>query len=232
MKSLPFNVTFQEAVKFFRAKVPLTREEFNRLADWAKLRAFTAATVTKANALQRMQNAIRAAIEEGLTFDDFKAVVDDVVDVALAPHHAELVFRNNTQSAYGSGRLEQQRTQRDDFPFLQLHEIDDDRTRESHRAANGTVRPLGDPYWRTHYPPWGHNCRGYCESLTESEARAIGVAPVNILDDSEGEGFTSPGASDAFDPDLNNLDPASAGQREARASRVRSSGDRGLSGRP
>jgi SPP1 gp7 family putative phage head morphogenesis protein len=205
---LPFNVRFDAAARFFAAKVPLSKGEFDRLADWAKIRAFTAAKVATANALQGVMDAVQDAIDEGLTFADFYEILDDVLEVNVSPAYAELVMRNNVQSAYGSGRWEEQRAQREDFPYLRLHEIIDGRERPTHHEENGTVKPIGDPYWKTHYPPWGFNCRGHAESLTEEEARVIGVAPTNILDGGESEdGFTSPGASDMYDPDLSTLDP-------------------------
>lgn len=209
MTALPFNIRFKAAAKFFAAKVPMTRAEFDLLSDWAKTRAFTVAGVTKARALQRVMGAVRTAIEDGLTLGDFNEILDEVLDVKLAPWHAELVLRNNVQGAYGTGRLKEQRSQREHFPYLQLHEVIDYRTRATHRAANGTIKPVGHDYWKTHYPPWGNNCRGHCESLTEEEVRELGgVTSTTIVEDmTNDERFTSPGASDGYDPDVSELDP-------------------------
>lgn len=208
MTVLPFNVRFDAAARYFAAKVPLPKVEFDKLADWAKIRAFTAAKVTAVRALQGLMDSVQDAIDDGLTFGDFYEVFDEVLDVKVSRAYAELVLRNNTQSAYGSGRLDEQRAQRDDFPYLLLDEVDDARTRPAHHIEDGTVKPIGDPYWRTHYPPWGHNCRGHAAALTEAEAREIGISPTNILDGGENEGgFTSPGVSDVYHPDLRTLDP-------------------------
>lgn len=35
----------------------------------------------------------------------------------------------------------------------------DELTRDSHRALNGVIKPIGDPFWNTHMPPWDYNCR-------------------------------------------------------------------------
>lgn len=37
--------------------------------------------------------------------------------------------------------------------------VNDSRTRPAHRALDGIIRPVDDPFWRTHSPPAGHNCR-------------------------------------------------------------------------
>jgi SPP1 gp7 family putative phage head morphogenesis protein len=207
-RALPFNVPFTDAARHFAAKVPLPRAEFDLLSDWAKLRAFTVATVTKARVLNEIQGAVQMAIDDGLTMADFNLALDEILDVPLRPWHAETVFRTNIQSAYGCGRLQQQRAQKDDFPFLQLHEIDDTSTRRTHHAVDGTVQPVGSPWWRRWYPPSDYNCRGHAESLTADEARAIGVSPVNIIGDASADGdFAGPGASDAYVPNLSTLDP-------------------------
>jgi SPP1 gp7 family putative phage head morphogenesis protein len=210
-RALPFNVPFREAEKSLLRKVTLSPAESAALGDWAKVYGYTVATVTKAELLQDLLDATRLAMQEGLTFADFQASLGDIMEArgweGLEPFHAETVFRTPIQSAYGSGRLQQQRDQQEEFPFLQLHEIIDSRTRPTHRAANRTVQPIGSLYWRTHYPPWGFNCRGHCESLTTAEARAFGISPVNVLGGENDERFTSPGLTDVYRPDLSRFEP-------------------------
>ncbi len=209
-RSLPFDVPFTEAAAIFKSKIPLTRDEFDALADWAKTRAFTVATVTKAEILQDMMDAVQQAIADGLTFADFQELLGDIMEArgwaGLDPWHAETVFRTNIQSAYGAGRWQQQRAQREDFPFLQYHAINDTRVRPTHWALNGIVQPIGAPFWKHYYPPWDYNCRCDAESLSADEARAIGIAPVNVIDVGIADDFTSPAAGD-WEPDLRGLDP-------------------------
>ena len=47
----------------------------------------------------------------------------------------------------------------DIFPNLEYRATMDGRVRDSHKALNGTVRPIKDPFWNTYYPPNGWNCR-------------------------------------------------------------------------
>lgn len=35
----------------------------------------------------------------------------------------------------------------------------DELTRDSHRDLNGVIKPIGDPFWASHMPPWDYNCR-------------------------------------------------------------------------
>lgn len=210
--SLSFDLAFEEAAKRFAKRVPLTRAEFDRLAAWAKTRAFTVATVVKAEVIQDILGAVQDAIDEGLTLDDFRASLDDIAKArgwaGITPWHAETVYRTNVQSAYGSGRLEQQRAQSAEFPFIQIHEVNDSRTRASHRERDGKVLALADARIATWYPPSDYNCRGHAESLTEDEARATGIEPVMIVAEPNPNGFTSPGASDEYEARLDRLDGA------------------------
>lgn len=150
-KPLPFNLPMKEAAKKFAEKVPLTRAEFDTLSDWAKVRAFTVATVTKAEILQDVMDAAQKAIDEGLSLADFNAVLGDVMDVrgwtGLTPWHSEAVMRTNVQMAYGSGRLEQQQAQAEDFPAWQF--ISNEPVDEC-ADLNETVFSIDDVDW---YPP-------------------------------------------------------------------------------
>jgi hypothetical protein len=47
--------------------------------------------------------------------------------------------------------------------------VHDDRTRPLHREWDGTTLPIDDPWWNTHYPPCGWNCR--CHVIALSQAR-------------------------------------------------------------
>lgn len=43
---------------------------------------------------------------------------------------------------------------------LQYYTAGDDRVRDAHRALDGIVKPINDPFWRIYYPPndWGCRC--------------------------------------------------------------------------
>lgn len=60
-------------------------------------------------------------------------------------------------------------------PNLRYQATGDERTRQSHRALNGIVRPANDPFWRSHTPPIAWNCR--CNVVETN--RAATDAPVS-----------------------------------------------------
>ena len=70
----------------------------------------------------------------------------------------------------------------DIYPNLQYRAINDDRTSPEHRALNGIVLPINDPFWNTHYPPLGWGCR--C-SVTQTD-KPVKQVSGNIPEVSEG----------------------------------------------
>jgi len=46
-------------------------------------------------------------------------------------------------------------------------------------ALDGVIKPVGDPYWKTHSPPLGHRCRCVLRSLDADEAREKGGVTQN-----------------------------------------------------
>lgn len=210
--SLPFDLPFTEASKYFARKITLTRDEYDALTAWARQRAFTVATVMKATVLQDIFDATQSSIDEGISLADFNAAFDDIMIArgwaGTSPWHTENVLRTNAQSAYGSGRLDQAREQADDFPYWLFVAVMDDRTTEECQELNGTVFPIEDTTW---WPPIDYECRSGTESLTQAEAEELGIDPDPALPDPTG--FDGPGSDsgDEYDPDLSNLDDALAG---------------------
>ncbi|WP_175404756.1 phage minor head protein, partial [Endozoicomonas atrinae] len=79
------------------------------------------------------------------------------------------IFRTNLQSAYAVGQWQSIQANSQAAPFLMYDAVEDHRTRPEHQQWNGTARPLDDPFWQTHYPPNGWNCRCGVIQLTKEE---------------------------------------------------------------
>jgi len=58
--------------------------------------------------------------------------------------------------------------------------INDSRTRPSHLALDGVVKPVGDVFWKTHACPNGHRCRCNIRQLTRQQAMAKGGVTQNV----------------------------------------------------
>ena len=61
------DMTFKEAVEYFRERVPVTAEQFYKIAAEYRGLAFTVGGYTKAQILKKFYDELLAALEEGNT---------------------------------------------------------------------------------------------------------------------------------------------------------------------
>lgn len=57
----------------------------------------------------------------------------------------------------------------DTHPYLEYVTARDEHVRDEHRALDGTILPVDDPFWRQYYPPNGWRCRCTVQKRTERE---------------------------------------------------------------
>ncbi|MCW7140519.1 phage head morphogenesis protein [Escherichia coli] len=84
-----------------------------------------------------------------------------------SPRRLALIYNVNTRVAYNAGRYTQMMNNTDTHPFWQYVAVMDSRTRPAHSALNGLVFRYDDPFWNTHYPPNGWNCRCRVRPLSQ-----------------------------------------------------------------
>lgn len=202
---------FTEAVKAFRRRVPMTDEEFAALDVEESSRAFRVANVAQADLVQEIFDGIERAIDQGQTFEDFKAGLADRLEEGWADPGAarlETVFRTNTLTSYNAGRHEI--FTRDEVaearPYWQFRAIEDDRVDDECIEADGVVLPMDDPWWQAHIPPLHFNCRCTYVALTEDEAAEEGVTTKPPAAEAD-EGFGAPPEDDPWEPDLSGYEP-------------------------
>lgn len=191
-----FDVVPRAAVEYMRQKG--LRVSFN----WAEVygeehrRAFTVAKMMDADMLADVHQAVTRAIERGQTLAQFRAGLEPMlqkagwwgiqetedpltgerIEVKLgSPRRLETIFRTNMQSAYAAGQWQQIEDQALDAPYLLYEAVDDYRTRPDHAAWDNTVLPVTDPWWQTHYPLNGWNCRCTVLQLDDADLETFGL---------------------------------------------------------
>ena len=144
------------------------------------VRAFTVAKAMSRDLLEDIRAEVTRALDEGLTLKQFQdnlrprlvargwwgraRMVDpaDGVEKVVrlgSPHRLRTIYQSNLRAAQAAGKWARiQRTKRA-FPFLRYVSVMDGRERPEHGAWHGTILPVDDPWWDTHYPPCGWNCR-------------------------------------------------------------------------
>jgi SPP1 gp7 family putative phage head morphogenesis protein len=215
---------FDEALKAWRARVPMKKGEFEDLEASEKEFAFTVANVAQMGPIVDTWRAIDGAIEKGTTLEDFKVQVGQTLAEAWGgenPAAVETIFRTNIIGAYGAGRhaIYSAPAVKEARPFLRFDAIHDDRTDEDCEACDGTLLPQDDGFWGAHTPPLHFNCRCIVTPVSPEEADQEGVsddAPDLEVDD----GFGRPPASDGEDWKPN-LGDYPSGLRDALADKLK-----------
>lgn len=190
-----FDLAPEQAVAFFRDKELLASFAWQDVWRQEHEVAFTVAKMADLDLLSDMRDAVDAAIAEGLTLEQFKARitptlvkagwwgVKEQVDpdtgqkqlVQLgSPRRLQTIFRTNMMTSYSAGEWQNIVDSADDAPYLMYDAVDDNRTRPQHHAWDGTVLRWDDPWWQTHRPPNGYNCRCSVIQLGADDLSLVG----------------------------------------------------------
>lgn len=174
----PTALPMREAIAFWRGKVPMTREEFDELAEQMQARAFYVSGLTRVDQVEAVQAAILQALEDGTTFEAFKASIPEIIaQENWSGVRLQVIYRTNVQSAYMAGRYRQMTDPAvaEARPYWQYSAIDDGRTRPAHRAMDGRVFRSDNPVWDVWYPPNGYRCRCGVRTLSAREIERDGL---------------------------------------------------------
>lgn len=170
---------------------------YGQMRGLARQLSFSIAGVSSLDQLQLVKDSLDRAMETGEGFRDWRRrVLRGEIPLSLPDHRLETIFRTNIQGNYARGGGEWHRRNLGTHPFLMYDAVNDSRTRPAHRAMDGTIRPAADPWWRTHHPINGYNCRCRAIPLTQSQAKRQGGVTENPPTGPESE----PDPGFAYDP--------------------------------
>jgi len=193
MLSIGFPLPFEDAIKAATERGVVLPDTYYMPQMSARMRAwtFSVARMGQIDQIQAVLDFLNDRIlSKGGTFQDFKRQAM-AKGWGLPRWRVELILRNHLQNAYQAGHWRAFDLAKKERPYLRYSAINDSRTRPSHRALNGVVRPVDDPFWTTHSPPLGHNCRCSLRSLTADEVAGMGGA--TPLEDIPAEAKPDPG---------------------------------------
>jgi len=174
-------VHFVEAIDYFRSKVNLPTNSWSDLMHQAHTRAFSVAGATSDALLADFREALDRAISAGGTLETFRKDFDRIVAQHGWAYHggrnwrSRVIFENNVRMAYSSGRWQQAQRLKATRPYARYVDVHDERTRPEHYAWHDVILPLDHPWWKTHWPPNGWNCRCHAQSLSERDLKRFGL---------------------------------------------------------
>lgn len=174
-------VPFRQQIEFFSRKVRLPTngwtDVYAQEHDWA----FMVAGANRDDILSDFQAAIRRAIDEGRTLEQFRLDFDNIV----AKHgwdynggrnwRSRVIYETNMRQSYNAGRYEQQMKLAKAMPYLRYKHSDAVmHPRPVHQSWDGKVWRADDPIWKVIYPANAWGCQCYTESLSERDLKRLG----------------------------------------------------------
>jgi SPP1 gp7 family putative phage head morphogenesis protein len=178
----PFSVDPIEAIDFLRKKLNVPTSHWTDMWQHQHSVAFTVAGAQSEALVKDFHDAIDAAIEGGRTLDEFRKDFDRIVEDHGWSYNgsrnwrSRVIFETNLRTAYAAGQWEQVQRVKETRPYLRYVAVLDGRTRAEHREWHDTVLPADDPWWQTHFPPNGWNCRCTVQSLNDRDLERYGLA--------------------------------------------------------
>lgn len=182
---IPEPLSFEEAEKLFKARVPMTKKEWKELEAKLRFRAFTVGRLTELDAIENIRKRVLKVLEEGKTLPQFwdEAGKDELLRRAGFyrgdPWYWEAVFRNNVQTAYNAGRAYQ--FKKNPPAYLEFVGITDVRQTPICRARSGKIRKADDPWWSSNWPPLHHNCRSTIRAVHREEFEILNLKETHEL---------------------------------------------------
>lgn len=170
---------YEEPISWARARrVRLADDYYALTPGLYREAAFTVSNLARIDQVQHVKNLLTEALENGESLNSWrKKVALGEVNIDLPRHHMNTIYRTNMQAAYSRGQYQRQASRADILPMLMYDAVNDNRTRPEHSALDGYIAPIDDPFWETHRPPNGFNCRCNTIQLSNSQARARGYNP-------------------------------------------------------
>lgn len=186
-----FNTNPVEAIDFLRNKVDVPTARWTDLWQEQHSVAFTVAGAQNEAMLKDFHAAVDNAIANGGTLEDFRKDFDNIVGQygwdynGSRDWRSKVIFDTNVSMAYSAGRWEQIQSVKDQRPYLLYRHLDGQaHPRPEHEDWDGTVLPVDDPWWQTHFPPNGWYCHCWVESLSADDLERQGLTVSDQAPDS------------------------------------------------
>jgi len=189
-----FNLPPIKAIKYLKAKQPELHFDYDEIMHEAHHKAFTVAKVTKLQLLNDIHKSLTDAQKRGLPFETWKKELiptlkkhgwwgevevtnpktGEIKEIFVGSRRLRTIFYTNIRVAYNVGRWQYQAQLKDEV-YLRYVAILDNRVRPSHAKNHGVVRHRDDPFWKSHYPPNGWNCRCRVQAYSLKDLKRRGL---------------------------------------------------------
>jgi hypothetical protein len=166
-----------EAIRIFGKKTIYTSDDFAKLAQRFRNRAFRVWQVNDLGVVQALRDHTLAAVERQEGFTTFLERMQGTLREAQLPErplwHATTVYRKQVVGSMvdGKNRVLRSPVALKLLPMSMYETRGDSSVRPSHAALHGFILPSDDPWWETHEPgQWEWGCRCTKRPLTAKQA--------------------------------------------------------------
>lgn len=185
------SLPFAEQIEFFRRKLNVNTQAWTDVLEAEHDVAFMVAGANRDDLVADFREAVRKAIEDGATLEDFRKDFDRIVTTHGWDYNggrnwrSRVIYETNLRQSYNAGRWAQ--LQKLGLPYWRYRHNDAVETpRPLHQSWDKLVLVANDPWWHTHYPANGWGCQCYVEGISERDLRRLGKSgpdsapPVNM----------------------------------------------------
>jgi hypothetical protein len=188
----------KDALAWFRAKELKPGFDYRDVWREEHARAFTVAKAMEVDVLKDVRAAVDQALAEGRTFEQFSRalaprlqakgwwgaktmtdpVTGEVRTVKLgSPRRLKTIYDTNLRTAHAAGQWARIQRTKTTHPYLFYELGPSEHHREEHVAWAGTLLPVDDAWWKTHFTPNGWGCKCRIRQVSRGEAERLRGAP-------------------------------------------------------
>lgn len=173
---------FEEQLAYFRQKVNVKTNSYLDVQGAEHDYLFMVAGANRNEIVNEFREAVRKAIEDGTTLEEFRKDFDKIVEQTGWKYNGgrgwrtRIIYDTNLYGSYNKGRLAQHLDLKDVMPYWEYVHNDNAHPRKEHMSWDGLVLPADDTWWTYHYPIKAYGC--HCEVIahTEKDLQRMGRA--------------------------------------------------------
>ncbi|MEQ1695993.1 MAG: phage minor head protein [Hyphomicrobiaceae bacterium] len=210
-----------EVLAYFRNKGQTLSFDWRDVWPQEHAHAFTVAKATQIEVLNTIREAVDDALARGVPFEQFRAGLEprlkalgwwgkqlmgdpatgqvELVQLG-SPHRLRIIYDANIRTANAAGLWERIWRTREMLPFLIYMETTSVEPRDEHLiwARTPIVLRVDDPWWETHFPPNGWQCKCWVLQVDEEDARAAGWTPDTQAPELDAQDWTNKRTGDVM----------------------------------
>lgn len=175
-----YRLSPEEALRYLEERSSL-RVTFDWRDLWQEEHAhhFTVSRLAALDVLENLRRGIIDSVAGDLSRRDFmrdlseymahkgwwgeRTVIDaasgDAVTTVFDPARLKLIYDTNTRQAYAAGQWERIERNKASHPYIRYITQRDSKVRDEHAQWDNITLPVEHPFWDTHLPLNGFNCR-------------------------------------------------------------------------